>query len=64
MRHCVVGWVVPDISKDRLAFFCKDNAGAKYFEMLGAAHPVAEDWEFSNTAMQISDLVECGAPSW
>jgi len=35
--------VVPDISKDCLAFFCKGNAGAKYFEMSGTTHPVAED---------------------
>jgi hypothetical protein len=35
--------VVSDISKDRLAFFCKGNAGAKYFEMSGTTHPVAEE---------------------
>jgi hypothetical protein len=43
MLHCVVGGVVSDVSKDRLAFICKGDAGAKYLEKLGATHPVAED---------------------
>jgi hypothetical protein len=43
MLHCVVVGVVPDVSKDHLAFICKGDAGAKYLKMLGATHPVAED---------------------